>query len=58
MKFDSLMTIMPYGESKTFLNEKVDILRNKGSLFGKEFSNHIAEVRNAKRRSITMFKPK
>ena len=52
------MTIMPYGESKTFLNEKVDILRNKGSLFGKEFSNHIAEVRSAKSRSITMFKPK
>ena len=53
---NSLMTIMPSGESKTILKEKVGILGDKGYLFGKEFNSHLTEVRRAKNRAMAIMK--
>ena len=54
--FNLLITIMPYSELKTILKEKLDILEDKGYLFGKEFHNHLTEVRRAKHRKISIMK--
>lgn len=53
---NSLMTVMPSGESKTILKEKVGILGDKGYLFGKEFNSHLTEVRRAKNRAMAIMK--
>ena len=54
-RFNTLSAILPYSESKQIIREKADIMGRNGDLFGKEFNDHLSEMRKAKNQTIAIY---